>query len=218
MQTEIPRNTAAQDMAWRSVYFRAWRVVQTLRDGGYREFPAIVSRWDLAGGDIYGNGRAWGVWRHETTAAAATAQRSGIDFMTKPALRIPTSLKIPASTCCLVARNYADGNDWSSRSGSPRCALITCWATWPTCASGSTHLYVDMFLMLSQMGRDAHDGHRRVAERHQEKLLMLGPTSERQHDEKLTPVVELRFLRTLRAGLVPPPPPEMHGRSSVSVH
>jgi hypothetical protein len=51
-----------------------------------------------------------------------------------------------------------------------------------------------------------------VAERHEEKLLMLGPVLERLHNELLSPLIEMTFDRMLEAGIVPPPPPEMHGQ------
>ena len=48
-----------------------------------------------------------------------------------------------------------------------------------------------------------------VAERHEEKMLMLGPVLERMNDELLNPLVTGAFHRALAAGLVPPAPPEM---------
>lgn len=209
-----PRSTAARDMAWRSVYFeRGASFEDTLRDGGYREFPAIVSRWDLAGGDIYGNGpgmEALGDTKQLQQQQLRKGQ--GIDFMTKPALRIPTSLKNSGVDLLPGGENYADGNDSVQPIWQPTLRLDHLLGDMADVRERiNASFYVDMFLMLSQMG-EARMTATEVAERHQEKLLMLGPTSERQHDEKLTPVVELAFARMLRAGLVPPPPPEMHGQ------
>jgi hypothetical protein len=50
-----------------------------------------------------------------------------------------------------------------------------------------------------------------VAERHEEKLLMLGPVLERLHNELLDPLVSMTFTRMLESGLVPPPPEELQG-------
>jgi hypothetical protein len=50
-----------------------------------------------------------------------------------------------------------------------------------------------------------------VAERHEEKLLMLGPTVERLHNEELTPLVVDTFQRLLQANALPPPPQELQG-------
>nr|MBP9609481.1 phage head-tail adapter protein [Laribacter sp.] len=50
-----------------------------------------------------------------------------------------------------------------------------------------------------------------VAERHEEKLLMLGPVLERLHNEILDPLIEMTFSRMVEAGIVPPPPEELQG-------
>ena len=51
-----------------------------------------------------------------------------------------------------------------------------------------------------------------MAERHEEKLLMIGPVLERLHHEMLSPLIELTFARMVSAGIVPPAPEELHGR------
>jgi hypothetical protein len=52
-----------------------------------------------------------------------------------------------------------------------------------------------------------------VAERHEEKLLMLGPVIERLDNEALNPLVDNAFDQLLMAGALPPPPPDLHGQS-----
>lgn len=48
-----------------------------------------------------------------------------------------------------------------------------------------------------------------VAERHEEKMLMLGPVLERLHGELLRPLVENTFSRMIETGMIAPPPPEL---------
>jgi hypothetical protein len=48
-----------------------------------------------------------------------------------------------------------------------------------------------------------------VLQRHEEQLIMLGPTIERQTSEVLDPIIERVFMVMLREGMIPPPPPEM---------
>jgi hypothetical protein len=50
-----------------------------------------------------------------------------------------------------------------------------------------------------------------VAERHEEKLLMLGPVLERLHNELLKPLIDETFTRMVQADLVPPPPEALQG-------
>jgi hypothetical protein len=52
---------------------------------------------------------------------------------------------------------------------------------------------------------------REIDERHEEKLLMLGPVLERLHSELLDPLIDRTFNIMLRNGLVPPPPEELGG-------
>ena len=70
--------------------------------------------------------------------------------------------------------------------------------------------YTDLFLMLANSNRTNMTA-TEVAERHEEKLLMLGPVLERLHNELLDPLIEITFSRMIEAGLVPPPPEELQG-------
>jgi hypothetical protein len=72
--------------------------------------------------------------------------------------------------------------------------------------------YADIWLMLQQaeVGKMTAT---EVAERKEEKLLMLGPTTERLHNEELSPLVQTCFEQLVRAGTIPPAPQEMHGAS-----
>ena len=51
-----------------------------------------------------------------------------------------------------------------------------------------------------------------VAERHEEKMLMLGPVLERLQNELIDPLIALTFAAIDEAGLVPPPPDELQGQ------
>jgi hypothetical protein len=50
-----------------------------------------------------------------------------------------------------------------------------------------------------------------VAERHEEKLLMLGPVLERLQNELLSPMIDIAFDYANRAGILPQAPPELEG-------
>jgi hypothetical protein len=70
--------------------------------------------------------------------------------------------------------------------------------------------YTDLFLMLASAPTNNMTA-TEVAERHEEKLLMLGPVLERLHNELLDPLIERTFGRMIETGLVPPPPEELQG-------
>jgi hypothetical protein len=69
-----------------------------------------------------------------------------------------------------------------------------------------------MFLMLDN-NVNAQMTATEVAERHEEKMLEIGPVLERLSNELLYPLIEITFTHMLEAGLVPPPPQEMQGQS-----
>jgi hypothetical protein len=70
--------------------------------------------------------------------------------------------------------------------------------------------YADLFLMLAN-ATDTRMTATEVAERHEEKLLMLGPVIERLHNELLEPLVDITFTHMVAAGVIPPAPEEMQG-------
>jgi len=71
--------------------------------------------------------------------------------------------------------------------------------------------YEDLFLMLASSDRRQITA-REVAEKHEEKLLMLGPVLERLHTELLDPLIDRTFNILQRNGVFPVPPPELHIR------
>jgi hypothetical protein len=70
--------------------------------------------------------------------------------------------------------------------------------------------YADLFLMLANDNRSGITA-TEVAERHEEKLLMLGPVLERLHNELLSPLIDIAFDFAARANILPEAPPELEG-------
>ena len=68
--------------------------------------------------------------------------------------------------------------------------------------------YADLFLMLANDQRSNVTA-TEVAERHEEKLLALGPVLERLHNELLSPLIDITFDAAAEAGILPPAPPEL---------
>src|SRR5699024_1389045 len=75
--------------------------------------------------------------------------------------------------------------------------------------------FADLFLMMAMSDRRQITA-REINERHEEKLLMLGPVLERLNDELLDPLIDLAFrlmlAQDIDGNLVPPPPQELEGR------
>ena len=211
-----PAMKDAKNMAWRSCYFeQGGQHDKYLREGGFKEFPALCSRWGISGGDIYGNSpgmEALGDVKQLQQEQLRKAQ--GIDYMTKPPLQAPSAMKNSEVNMLPGGVTYYDG-------ATPGAGIRSAFEV----RLDLSHLladivdvrdrikgafYADLFLMLANQ-TDARMTATEVAERHEEKLLMLGPTVERLHNEELNPLIESTFTRMLMAGMLPPPPPELQG-------
>ena len=202
------------NMAYKSCYFEMGGDGEdVLRESGYKDFPAVIPRWGIAGGDIYGNSpgmEALGDIKQLQHEQLRKAQ--GIDYQTKPPLQVPSYMKnrdvdsLPGGVTVIDGQQgkietafnvnlnlnhlLADIQDVRQR------------------INGS--FYADLFLMLAN-ATDTRMTATEVAERHEEKLLMLGPVLERLHNELLDPLIDNTFNRMIESGLVPPAPEELQG-------
>lgn len=212
-----PSKRDSKNMPWRSVYFEMGSTSgKYLRESGFKEFPAVVPRWAVSGGDIYGSSpgmEALGDVKQLQHEQLRKAQ--GIDYMTKPPLQAPTSMKNREIDGLPGGISFVDQ---SAPNGGIRTAfevnlrldhLLGDIQDVRERIKGS--FYADLFLMLAGSDRTNMTA-TEVAERHEEKLLMLGPVLERLHNELLDPLIEMTFSRMVEAGVVPPPPPELEGR------
>lgn len=206
----------AHNMAWQSVYIEAGgNEDKFLRESGFKTFPALCPRWMTSGGDIYGNSPAMEALgdikqlQHEQLRKA-----QGIDYQTKPSLQAPTSMQNRGVDQLPGGVTYVD-------SASPTGGIRTAWEVNLNLSylledirdvreRIKSSFYADLFLMLAG-GDNRNMTATEVAERHEEKLLMLGPVLERMHNEILDPLIEMTFDRMLAAGIVPPPPDELQG-------
>jgi len=206
----------ARDMPWTSTYFERGSLEQkNLRDGGFLDFPALCSRWAVSGGDIYGNSpgmEALGDVKQLQQEQLRKGQ--GIDYMTKPPLQAPSSMKNSEVDMLPGGVTFYDG---ASPGAGIRSAFDVNLRLDHLLADirevqerVRSAFYADIWLMLDQAGNGKMTA-TEVAERKEEKLLMLGPTTERLHNEELNPLVQTTFERMLRAGVLPPAPPELHG-------
>ena len=206
----------ASNMAFKSVYFeKGGDNEKLLRESGFKRFPALTPRWTTTGNDVYGYSPAMEALgdvkqlQHQQLRKAEV-----IDFKTRPPMVLPTSMMNQQ-----VNRNPGAFmfSDQPANGGGIRSAyevnldlshLTADMMDVRDRISGA--FYADLFLMLANDTRSGITA-TEVAERHEEKLLMLGPVLERLHNEKLDPLVDLTFTRMLEGGLLPPPPEELQG-------
>lgn len=219
IEPRTDRDTTKKDsanMAWRSCYMEPGAETgRYLRESGFKEFPALCPRWMTSGGDVYGSSpgmEAIGDIKQLQHEQLRKAQ--GIDYKTKPPLQGPTSLKNGGADMLPGGFSYVDA---AAPGGGIRTAFEVNIDLSHLLADIQdvrerirSSFFADLFLMLAN-GTNSAMTATEVAERHEEKLLMLGPVVERFGNEVLDPLVEMTFARMLEAGIVPPPPQEMQG-------
>ncbi|MDO4642518.1 MAG: portal protein [Cardiobacteriaceae bacterium] len=202
----------ARDMPWRSVYFeKGASEGMVLREGGFKRFPALCPRWSVSGGDIYGASPAMEAMgdirqlQHQQLAKA-----KAIDYQVNPPLQVPTMFKAQEYNMMPGGIVYADASApiqpiWNV--GLDLRYLLD--DIQDVRARIQKSFYADLFLMITQ--QDGRMTATEVAERHEEKMLMIGPVLERLQNELLTPLIDIAFDAALVGGILPPPPEELSG-------
>lgn len=205
------------NMAWKDIYFElGGQDDQLLRESGFKRFPALCPRWDVEGGDIYGNSpgmEALGDIKQLQHEQLRKAQ--GIDYMTKPPLQVPTSMKNRDVETMPGGITFSDRTDAAGGIKTMFDVNLNLQYLLGDIQDVRQRIrgsfYADLFLLISD-GQDRSKTATEVAELHEEKMLMLGPVLERLQDELLDPLIEITFEEMLEARIVPPPPQELQGQ------
>ena len=186
-----------------------------LRNSGFDDFPILTPRWDITGEDVYGSDCPGMIALGDTKELQLLERRLGqaIDKVANPPMQAPISLRnvlnrggIPAGEITWVP-STADGGIKNIYEYRPD--LNALQAKIDTVEQRiEESFYTDLFLMLSNSDRRQITA-REIAERHEEKLLMLGPVLERLHTELLDPLIDRTFNIAQEAGILPPPPEEI---------
>lgn len=202
----------ASAMPWASVYWESGKD-HPLRVSGYEEFPVLVPRWDVLGSDYYGRGPGWAALGESKMLQELRHDYLGAQKLSiKPPLMGPSALQKARANLSAGAVTYYDGEAgfqpiYQVRPDIPgQLQAIT-----ESRELIQRFFYADLFLMLAQ--NDTRDmTAREVAERHEEKMLMLGPVLERLENELLDPLIERVFAIMDRMGLLPSPPEDLGGK------
>lgn len=196
-----------------------------LSESGYRRFPVVAMRWFTRGQDIYGSNCPGMVALGDILQLQQQQLRKGqaIDYMVKPPLQVPTSLKNNDDSDFLPGGvTYVDtvgpGNAVRSAFDVNLRLDHLLGDLQDVRTRINSAFYADLFLFLSNMqGLKGQMTAREVAEIHEEKLLMLGPVVENIETDGLAPVVDITFDACMEAGILPPPPPELAGGMDLNI-
>ena len=205
------------NMPYHSCYLeKASKNERKLSSSGYEEFPVLAPRWHVTGVDIYGRSPAMDVLGDVKALQIEQKRKAqGIDKMVNPPLQAPSSLRGQTATVLPGGVTYVDtmqgtqGGFRPTYEVNPRLAELQQDIA-ETQRRISQGFYSDLFQMLTMSDRRQITA-REIDERHEEKLLMLGPVLERLHTELLDPLIDRTFNIMVRNDLLPPPPEELGG-------
>ena len=202
----------AKDKKYRSVYYEVGSSTlksnQFLRQSGFDTFPILAPRWEVTGEDIYATDcpGMTGLGDTKTLQLGERRLYQALDRVVDPPLQGPAALirkaknlragdKIATTDQTGLRSIYDDRPDLNSIEGINNRVEQRI----------SRAFYEDLFLMLANSDRKQITA-REVAEKHEEKLLMLGPVLERLHTELLDPLIDRTFDILQSNGVLPAPP------------
>ena len=204
-------------MPYKSIYFELNGDGDDLLDeGGYERMPVYCPRWDVRPGDIYG--RSPGMETLGDVKQLQMEQRrkgQAIDKMVDPPMVGASALRGKKTSTLPGSITYVDPMGGSQGYGpayqvQPRLQemLLDIQEVQERIQRG---FYADLFAMMINSDRRQITA-TEVVERHEEKLVLLGPVLQRLNTELLDPAVDDALTFANDAGLLRPPPRSLQGR------
>lgn len=219
-----PNKLAAKFKQFSSTYYEAGlsHEDKTLEESGYDEWPLITPRWEVTGQDVYGTNcpgmEALGDIKQlqlEEKRKAEAIEKKVRPPMTGPsALRNSKASILPGDITFLDVREGQQGFkpvhdvNLDIRDLKEDMAGIQ--------ARISRVFFEDLFLMMASSDRREITA-REIDERHEEKLLALGPVLEQLNEDALDPLIDRTFQMMLRVSegnddpIIPEAPEELQG-------
>lgn len=207
----VPKKFAYREVYWE----QADGQKGYLKCTGFNEKPFVGGRWDVVSNDAYG--RSPGMDALPAVLQLQVEQKrkaEAIDKMVRPPLIAHVSMKNEPNSILPGAVNYA--TDVANSGMKP------VYQVEPRIQEMMVDIkevqdrvkevfFADLFLMISQL--DTVRTATEIDARKEEKLIQLGPVIERFENEVLDPLIERVFGIMNRRGLIPPPPPEIQGKT-----
>lgn len=208
---------------FKSVYFEAGESSKLLKESGFDDFPILAGRWEVTGEDVYGTDcpgmTALGDIKQLQAAEKLSLQ--AIEKMVKPPMTGPTAMKnskasiLPGDITYVDAREGQGGfrpahevrfsiNEVEMKNNQVRDRI-------------NKAFFADLFLMLAYSDENPNSRQpvtaTEINERHEEKLLALGPVLEQLNQDLLDPLIERTYNIMEKQGLIPEPPQILQGKS-----
>jgi hypothetical protein len=204
----------AKNMPFKSCYWLQGDNQTLLRESGFLSFPCVSPRWATKPCDVYGSSPAMDALGDIKQLQQDQSRKSlAIEYQANPPIQVPSSLKNRESDYLPGGVTYYD--PLSAPQGVKNAFDVPLdirnllLDVQDIRGRINSAFFADVFMMISSI--DSRMTATEVAERHEEKMLMLGPVVERLNNELLDPLVETVFERLLVGGLLPPAPEELQG-------
>lgn len=190
-----------------------------LGESGFNEWPVPAPRWAVTGEDAYGHSPGMEglgdirALQHMERRRAQALDKIVTPPMVGPALLQKTRVSL-LSGDVTYANMPASGQRFEpAYLVDPKIVLLENELRRHEDRINST-FFADLFLMLATSGLRQPITAREVEERHEEKMLQLGPVLERLQDELLDPLIDRAFGILMRRGMLPDPPEELQGEDA----
>lgn len=210
-----------KNMPWRSVVMVVECGEQDsgiLEESGFRQFPAVVGRWGASASDVYSEEAPGIVAVGDTLQLGHHQIQKGnaIDYMVNPPLILPSDAKDRESDFLPGGRTYVSSpsaKDQVQPAFNVSLPLGDLREDINDVRNRINQAFsVDLFMMIANAGNGQMTA-TEVAERHEEKLMMLGPVLSRLNQEVLKPLIERCYSILAEQGQLPPPPDELQGQA-----
>ena len=209
-----PDSYGVGNFKWRSYYFESTQTERFLRISGFHECPFLMPRWTTVANGIYGTGpghNALGNCMQLQKLEAVNMQL--LENRANPPMIVPATVgavnRLPGGKTLVPDPTIGQGiRPLFEVTGSREEVVQT--IQFKQSQIGAA-FFNDLFVMLASQDTPEMTA-REVAERHEEKLLMLSPVLEQMHNEVLAPLTKRTFEICLRNGLFPPMPQELQGQ------
>lgn len=210
-----PGKGGNRNMPYRSVHYESGGDSELLlSESGFEDFQVLTPRWDVDGQNVYGDSPGMDLLGDiKQLQTQELIKAMGSEKSADPPMGAPASLQD------IGIQNYGGGvTYYNVGAGSQKIEPLFDGRAFSLTdmradiaeierriAEG---FFEDLFLMLSRSDRRQITA-REVAERHEEKLLILGPVVHTSQSDGLSKLTRITGRYMEANGLVPPRPPEM---------
>lgn len=189
-----------------------------LSEKGYDFFPIMAPRWEVAGEDSYGTDcpGMMSLGDNKQLQVGEKMSAQAVEKMIKPPMIGPTSLRQQKASILPGDITYVDTRE--GMQGFRPAHEINFNISALEAKQDQVRMRIkrayfeDLFLMLASSDRRQITA-REIDERHEEKLLALGPVLEQLNQDLLDPLIDNAYAIMDAQGYIPPAPEEIAGQA-----